>query len=305
MRVLVTGGQGFVGKYTVEQLLTEGHTVVEYGREKGHIEDTEEHTFVFGELNDVPRLVHTLKSFGIEGIIHLAGQSHPPLSVELPLMTVEANIVCTMGVLESARMCGIKRIVLCSSEAVYGKAHDKEWGTETVLHPLTPYGATKAAVEMIGTAYNIQYDMECISLRIGEVYGPGRKTSETIKKFLEKATQKEKIIWNGSGKDTIPLVYVSDAAKATVKAVLCDKIKKHNAVYNIVSEQPTIFEIVEVIKKLYPQTEIEIINIDNCNERQGKMEIISTERDLNYFPDIQLEEGITLYADYLKGIEIK
>lgn len=304
MRILVTGGQGFVGKYAVKQLLEEGHTVVEYGREYGNAKDTKENKFVLGELNDIPRLAHTLRKFDIEGIIHLAGQSHPPLSVELPFMTVEANIMGTMGVLESARMCGIKRVVLCSSEDVYGNTQDKVWNIETVLHPVTPYGATKAALEMLGTAYNIQYNMECISLRIGEVYGPGRISSEIIQGLLESAKRKGKISWSGNGQETLPLVYVSDAAKATVNAVLCNECKK-NAVYNIVSEQPTVLQIVSIIKKLYPDIEVEIIGSVENSKQQGQMEVMSAKHDLGYSPDVRLEEGIKLYATYLLKDENK
>ena len=112
MNILVTGSGGYIGRGTVDRLITMGHTVIDYCRSMQRHVDTEKHKYVYGELYDVPRLVEIIKRNRIERIIHTAAQSSPSISLEVPLQTVHTNIMCTVSLLEAARLCGIKRVVL-------------------------------------------------------------------------------------------------------------------------------------------------------------------------------------------------
>lgn len=294
MRILLTGAKGFIGRYTVPTILHEGHFLLEYGREGAAGASSEKHKAVLGELTDIPRLVQVIKDYQIDCIIHLAGQSHPPTSIELPLMTVESNVMGTMGILESARMCGIKRVVLCSSEDVYGDAQGPSLNSESNLKPRTPYGASKVACELIAASYNVQYKMECISLRIGEVFGPGRVTSEVIQDFVNVRKSKEITKLAVSGLKKIPLVYVEDVASALLCAAVCD-FPETRAIYNIVTEMPTLETVKQVFTEMDGYCNV-TFSEDIPYEEQAVMEIRDLKEAIGYAPSVYLKEGILKYV---------
>ena len=106
MTTLVTGGRGYVGRHLVDQLLAEGGKVVSYNRDFS-VDDRDGLTAVQGELFDIPRLTDTLRRYGVDRIIHTAGQSHPGVSIELPWTTFKANAEGTLAVYEAARVTGV------------------------------------------------------------------------------------------------------------------------------------------------------------------------------------------------------
>ena len=173
MTTLVTGSRGFVGRHLVDQLLAADERVIAYNRD--FTVDTRDGVVaVLGELFDIPRLTETLRKYDVDRIIHTAGQSHPGVSIELPITTFAANADGTLAVYEAARTTGVRRIVFFSSECAVGNIDGHEPVTEAVKPaPTTVYGVTKVAGELLGSVYNSLYDMEVVSLRITEVYGPG------------------------------------------------------------------------------------------------------------------------------------
>jgi UDP-glucose 4-epimerase len=108
--VLVTGGGGFTGRHVVRRLVESGHTVVSYDRDYSVASDPSV-IGVQGELFDIPRLMHVLQQHEVDAIVHTAAMSHPTLSLEFPVGTFAANVEGTLGVLEAARMAGVRRVV--------------------------------------------------------------------------------------------------------------------------------------------------------------------------------------------------
>ena len=118
--VLITGGLGFAGRHIVRALAASGYKVISYNRDYSESDDAEHVIAVQGELFDIPRLVRVMQEHAVEAVIHTAAMSHPTLSLDFPLATFAANVDGTLGVLEAARLAGVRRIVNFSSETVYG-----------------------------------------------------------------------------------------------------------------------------------------------------------------------------------------
>ncbi len=300
MTILITGGGGFLGRNIVKQLLADGHKVVNYMRDFVPPFENPNNIFVYGELYDIPRLTETIRTYGVERIIHTAGQSHPPISVQTPLSTVEANIMGSMGVLESARMTGIKRVVLYSSEAAYGNIGTDLVTIQTPQRPVTPYGVTKAAVEMMGRAYNASYGMECISIRLGEVYGPGRITSETVQVAIDAALDGVPFKREHGRDQRLHLIHIKDAVDVSIRACFTSKFSEMATYHATSGGHPTFGEVLDILSELMPDAEFDVGDGDLGYDVCGMLDISETERDLGYKPQVSLREGVAEYVDFLR-----
>ena len=300
MTILITGGGGFLGRNIVRQLLSDGHKVIDYMRDFVPPSEDPNHIFVYGELFDIPRLTETIRTYGVERIIHTAGQSHPPISVQTPMSTVEANIMGSMGVLESARLTGIKRVVLYSSEASYGNIGTELVTIQSPQRPVTPYGVTKAAVEMMGRAYNTCYGMECISIRLGEVYGPGRITSETVQVAIDAALDGVPFKREHGRDQHLHLIHIRDAVDVSIRACFTEKFSEMATYHATSGGHPTFGEVLDILAELLPDAEFDVGDGDLGYDVCGMLDLSETERDLGYKPQVTLREGVTEYVDFLR-----
>ena len=302
MNILITGGRGYLGRYIVKDLLEKGHTLVNYCRDMQLPNEDPKNIFVFGELSDIPRLITTIQKYKVDRIINTAAQSHPDWSLEVPYATVEANVMGMMGVLEAARLTGVKRVVLFSSECAYGDNKFEYLPEETPLCPVTPYGVTKAANEMMGRAYNRCFGMDIISLRVGQVYGPGQVMQEYIRDAAKAAINGQIYELEHGGDQRIPLVHVTDAAQGVVLACLHNGEKNDLAVYNITSGyEPTFYEVLDYLKEIIPGAQFNVGGGDYGADDKGIMVIDAAKRDLGYVPKVDLKKGLEEYVEYLKN----
>ncbi len=304
MNILVTGGAGYLGKYIVTRLRKDGHRVLNYCRDLMQQGTDSEVIPVLGELYDIPRLIQVLKDYQVERIIHTAGQSHPGISVMAPLQTVEANVMGTMGVLEAARLTGVKRVVLFSSEAAYGEHENRPMTLDVPLIPRTPYGVTKAACEMMGRAYNWSFGMDCVSIRCSQVYGPLHVTQEYVRDAIKAGVRGEKYVLPHGRDHKIQMIHVRDAAEVTVQACFAEHINDM-AVYNASSGyQPTFGEILEKLGEMIPGFEYEVGDGTVGSEQQGLFDLTETKKDLGYQPQVSLEQGLKEYIDWLRNHDL-
>ncbi len=157
LRVLITGGRGYVGRGVVDRLVTLGHLVVSYDRD--HWVSDGPVIPVHGELYDIPRLLWALQEHEVDAIVHTAAISHPDVSLVAPVATFEANVMGTVQLFEAARLAGVRRIVNFSSSSVYGHV-ETVVREDLPLRPLTPYGVTKVATELLGEVYARQHGID-------------------------------------------------------------------------------------------------------------------------------------------------
>ncbi|HEY7145733.1 MAG TPA: NAD-dependent epimerase/dehydratase family protein [Streptosporangiaceae bacterium] len=206
-RVLVTGGSGFIGRRLVRALTEAGADVTVADRRPfpgGGVRT------ILGDLCD-PAVVARAVEPGTDVVFHLAAVTRVLLSVGDPEGTYRLNVDATAGLLERARQHGVGTFVLASTNAVTGDVGTAVITERTLLRPLTPYGATKAAGEMLLGAYASCYGMTCSSLRFTNVYGPGMQEKDSlIPRIMRAAAAGQGIEVYGDGTQVRDLVHVDD-----------------------------------------------------------------------------------------------
>jgi UDP-glucose 4-epimerase len=175
-RVLVTGGSGFIGRHVVSELSGDGAQV--------RVVDLQPHPdpsvdVVIGDIADPAVLARAFEG-GFDSVVHLAAVTSVLRSIEQPELTFATNVIGTNAVLEAARLAGVTSLAFASTNAVTGPMTAPKISEAAVLNPLTPYGSTKAAGEMLMSAYTAVYGVRCACIRLTNVYGPGMQAKDSI-----------------------------------------------------------------------------------------------------------------------------
>ena len=292
---MVTGGLGFVGRHLVSMLVADGSLVVSYNRDYYTSEEAAV-TAVQGELFDIPRLVRALREQQVDQIIHTAGMSDPLASIEVPVTTFAANVQGTLSLLEAARMAGVGRVVNFSSECAYGHQDGELIREDARLRPLTPYGVTKVATELLGDVYTRLYGVEVISLRIGEIYGSRSTMPGYLIDLVSTVARGRPYRLAEGGDHRFNWVHVEDVCRAASAAATA--ARREQGVYNISGgRQATLSEAAEIVRGIFPEADIEIGGgpIQDL-DRQGPWDLSAAARDLAYCPSWRLEDGIAQLA---------
>ena len=222
MRVLVTGGTGFIGSHVIEHLVQKGHEVTSLSlssRLPARLSSSVQ--VVHGNLMDKRILDSCLKE--VECIVHLAWSSLPHSTIECPDVDIEQNVLSSVALLEQAHKYGVEKAVFLSSGGtVYGISDELPIHEEHPCAPICSYGITKAATENFFKLYHQVYGMNGAVLRVSNVYGPRHKASSgqgVVGVWLDHCMRREPIEVFGDGGVIRDYIYVTDVAKAVVAAV--------------------------------------------------------------------------------------
>ena len=213
--VLVTGGAGFVGRAVVAALRGAGMRV--------RVADLAAHPdpavdSVVGDLRE-PGVRAAAVDDSLTGIVHLAARTSVLESVRDPAGVHEVNVEMTARLLESARLAGVERFLLASTNAVVGNLASGHIHEDVPLHPLTPYGATKAACEMLLSGYAGAHGMAAGSVRLTNIYGPGMARKDSfVPRLMRAALSGEGVEVYGDGEQRRDLVHVQDVARGFLTA---------------------------------------------------------------------------------------
>jgi UDP-glucose 4-epimerase len=214
-RVLVTGGSGFIGRSVVSTLVAAGaevRNVDHHSLERGDVPT------VVGDVRDAA-VVERAVTADLDGIVHLAARTSVLQSMRDPAAVTAHNVTATAALLERARVVGVRRFLLASTNAVVGDVGTATISEETPLRPLTPYGATKAACEMLLSGYGASYGMQTCALRFTNVYGPGMAHKDSfVPRLMRAALSGEYVQVYGDGRQRRDLINAADVSAAMLVA---------------------------------------------------------------------------------------
>lgn len=297
LKILVTGGSGFIGSHVVDTLIEAGHTVtVSDHRVRPHRQDVE---FEDVDLLDLSSVLVATR--GMDQIFHLGAVSNADYAHKYPVYSTALNVMGTTNVLEAARINGVRRVHLASTVWVYNGAPNGVVADESVPFHLNGaghiYTSTKMASEMLCHNYGSLYDVPFTVLRYGIPYGPRMREELLIPIFLRKALNGEPLTIAGEGKQYRKFLYVKDLAAAHALAV---GDAAANEIYNLEGLRPvTVLQVAEGIKKLVGNH----VKIDFVPERPGdfggkQVSGAKAAERLGWIPVVEFEEGLKRTAEW-------
>jgi len=228
MRVLVTGGAGFIGSHLVERLLVEGHAV----RVLDDFSSGRRENFAFAKPSAALEVIegdirdaHSVETAvaGVDGVFHEAALVSVPRSVEDPELSCAVNAHGTVRIFDAARRARVRRIVFASSAAVYGDTATLPVTESEPVRPLSPYGLDKRYTEQLAVLHHALYGLETVPLRYFNVFGPRQDPSSpysgVISIFVSRLLAGAPITMHGDGEQTRDFVYVDDVVQANMRAM--------------------------------------------------------------------------------------
>jgi UDP-glucose 4-epimerase len=295
MKVLVTGGSGFIGSHVIDKLRAHGHEPVIYDLRESpwHAGDPVE--TVRGEVTDAEALAAALS--GCDAVAHLAAVADVNDVMKDPHLAEEINSRGSAAVLEACRLAGVKRVVYASTIWVYSDTESEYVDEATLLPPPGHlYTATKLAGELYCRSYQELYGIDYTILRFGIPYGPRAREAAVIPAFTNKAFAGEPLTLSGDGLQSRRFVYVEDLAEGVV-AGLADVAC--NRVYNLVSdENVTIRQIAELVQEYVGNTEI-VFGPARPGDLGSKIVSgVRAERELGWTAATPFREGVRRYIDW-------
>jgi UDP-glucose 4-epimerase len=239
MKVLVTGGLGFIGSHIVDGLIGEGYDVVVVDNMVSGIRKNLHSQATFYEMDIRDQEIETVfRTEKPDCVIHQAAQVSVQHSMENPLYDCSQNIIATINLLNACKKFGVKKFIFASTAAIYGVPEDFPIKEDHKLRPLSFYGLSKATCEEYIRRYCKLYDIDYTILRYANVYGPRQsKDGEAgvITIFINQLMNKNPINVYGDGKQTRDFIYVKDVARANILALT----RAHNKTINISSNKET------------------------------------------------------------------
>ena len=313
MRILVTGGAGFIGSNLVEGLLKlEEVSFVRVldnlstGKAKNieEFEGSDRFEFVQGDIRDFETCLQACQ--GIDLISHQAALGSVPRSINDPLTTNNVNVTGTLNMYTAAKESGVKRVVYAASSSTYGDHPGLPKVEDKIGNPLSPYAVTKLVNELYAKVYANVYGMELIGLRYFNIFGPKQDPNgayaAVIPLFMKAVLDNEPPTINGDGATSRDFTFVANAVEANIRALFTDNKNAVNQVYNIAcGDQTTLNELFETIKEVAGSD----LAPKYAPERRGDVkhslaDVTKAGTLLNYTGSIKIREGLKVAFDWYR-----
>jgi UDP-glucuronate 4-epimerase len=311
MRVLLTGGAGFIGSHFLDRLMDEGHevTVVDnfdpfyaesvkranIARHAAH----ERFHLVEADIRDAASIAKIDQN--IDAIVHLAAKAGVRPSIEDPTGYQATNVQGTLNLLEYARDRGIRQFVFASSSSVYGVNPRVPWREDDpVLLPISPYASTKVSAELMGHVYSKLYGIRFIALRFFTVYGPRQRPDLAIHKFAHLIREGRPIPFFGDGETRRDYTYVDDVVTGVMAAIGYEASEFE--VINLGNNRTvSLQEMVDTLEAaLGRKAVLERLPMQPGDVPQTWADLGKAERLLGYRPTTGFREGVERFAAWLE-----
>src|SRR6058998_2036611 len=309
MRVLVTGGAGFIGSHLAEKLLASGHEVVILDDFNDFYDPQTKHANIAGLARDVTvyhvdlrdseavrNLFHREK---VDAIAHLAARAGVRPSIGHPQLYCDTNVTGTLHLLEAARVTGVERFIFASSSSVYGASKTVPFSEDQHLtQTLSPYGATKIAGEFLCSTYSHLYRIRMVALRYFTVYGPRQRPDLAIHQFTRRIYAGQPIDQYGDGSTRRDYTYIDDVLQGTMAALNYD-----GPLFDIFnlgeSETIQLKDLIVAIENALGKK----AKINQLPEQPGDMpltcaDISKARKLLDYRPTTRLNEGLPCFVEW-------
>ena len=305
MRILVTGGAGFIGSNIVEQLLQDKR--VRFVRVLDNLATGSLHNmadfsghpsfeFMEGDIRDFETCLQACNT--IDVVNHQAALGSVPRSVDDPLTTNEVNITGTLNVFTAAKQKKIKRVVYAASSSTYGDHPGLPKTEDEIGNPLSPYAVTKYVNELYAKVYAKLYDMQFIGFRYFNIFGPRQNPqgpyAAVVPLFIKALLQNKPPHINGDGSHSRDFTFVANAVLANIAALFTEKEQALNEVYNIAcGHQTSLLELFDALKKEASSSLVPVHGPDRKGDVKHSLADISKAKTLlNYNPAISVGEGL-------------
>lgn len=304
MRILVTGGAGFIGSSVADAYIAAGHEVAILDDMTGGKRENVNPKAAFHQL-DVrsPEVAKLVADFKPEVLNHHAAQMDVRKSVADPVFDAQVNLIGLLNLLEAGRQNGLRQVIFASSGGtVYGEQEKFPAAEDDPTHPICPYGITKLTTEHYLYFYKVQYGLKYIAFRYGNVYGPRQNPhgeAGVIAIFAEKLLRGEQPVINGDGKQTRDYVYIGDLVRANVAALSSD----YDGPLNIGNGRE--IDVNEIFHTL-----CKVIGVEAAEKHgpakpgESRRSVVDPSRAaeiLGWKPEVTFEQGIAKTVEFFRG----
>lgn len=307
--ILVTGAVGFIGLHVCEALLKRGETVIGFDAittyndpklKKKRLEILQKYKnfiFVKGDIAKAPAFFATVSQYEPRIIVHLAGQAGVRYSLVAPQSYIEANVLGSTNVFESARVAGIP-VVYASSSSIYGNRGGTFKETDRTDNPVSLYAATKKSLEVIASTYHALYGVPSIGLRFFTVYGPWIRTDLAFFTFTRLLSLGLTIPLFAEGKGYRSYTHISYVVDGVLSAI--DRIKEGAEIYNLGDERSVNTKVFlhMLAKELGVEPQILLMPPQQGDVMKTRASSAKAKKELKVSPKVSLEEGVKEFVKW-------
>ena len=316
MRILITGGAGFIGSHVVERCLAAGHAVAVLDDFNDYYDPALKRAnvaafqakgavpIVEGELQSASVIARVLADHRPEAIVHLAARAGVRPSWDDPVLYHQVNVGGTLALLEAARDAGVRRLVFASSSSVYGDADRVPFREdEPDLKPISPYGVTKLMGEHYARLFHELHGFSVVCLRFFTVYGPRQRPDMAIRLFARAIARGEPVPVFGDGSLRRDFTYIDDIVDGVAAA-----IERVTAGFHVVNlggartiEVRTLVDL--LAREIGRPAQIEPRPVPPGDVRQTHADVTRARDLLGFAPKVPIEEGIRRFVEWMKGAD--
>ena len=312
MRYLVTGGAGFIGSNTVEELVRRGHSVVvlddfSSGKEENLAELRNKITLIKGTITDIEVVRKAMHE--AEYVLHLAARTSVPRSVKDPIETNRINIDGTLNVLVAARDAKVKRIVFAASSSAYGETPTLPKVETMQPAPISPYGVTKYVGELYAQTFGRCYGLENVCLRYFNIFGPkqdpGSPYSGVLAKFCTCFLEESEPLIFGDGEQSRDFTFVENAVQANLLA--CEAPNVSGRTFNVgTGGRVTLNQTLDLLARISGKVlKAKYDPPRDGDIRDSQADITQARECLGYDPPVLFEEGLARTFDWYRATQAK